>query len=70
MKRNTTFKDQRSLTERRHAKPIDALHRAEDDLARALTRWLKARKTVRRYDKRADHDWRQLAQSADKIKHG
>ena len=71
--RTAPFKDERTLTERRHQKAIDALTRAEDKLARALLQWSRARETLKRYDRRADKllaktDWRDLAKSAETIK--
>ena len=68
MPKKPPFKGDATLTERRHAKAIDALQRAEDQLAKALTRYQKARAKVKRYDKRADYDWRELAKSAEQIK--
>ena len=72
-KRTPSFKDERTLTERNHAKAINQLHKAEDALARAVLKWTRAREKVKRYDKRADNklartDWRELAKSADKIR--
>jgi hypothetical protein len=68
-KRRATLNDSRTLTERRHAKAVDRLHQAENDLARALLKWSRARETCKRYDRRADKklgsmDWTQLAKLA------
>jgi len=63
-----------TATQRKHFAAYLALERANDKLSRALTAWQKARKQLRRLDKRLDKetagtaDWRELAQSADKIK--
>jgi phage shock protein A len=70
---NRKFKDQRTLIERRHAKAIEALQSAEENLARAMTRWQKARIKLKRYDRLADKllagtaDWTELAKSAEQI---
>jgi len=73
-RKNSAFKDERTLRERRTAKAYDALQRAEENLSRALRKWDKARQQLRRLTKAADKkragepDWRELQKSADQVK--
>jgi hypothetical protein len=72
-KRKAPFTSEQTLTEKRHTEAYRKLQRAEDNLARAVTRWQKARKELRYYDNKLDRqragqaDWRELAKSANTL---
>jgi hypothetical protein len=65
------FQGEETKMQKKHYRAYLALERASDQLARAANRWQKARKELRRLDKRLDKehsaDWRELAKSADQV---